>query len=53
MAVGDKVVTIGGIHGKILSVDESTVLIGTESGKMRLDKSAISNGADGQQLGGR
>ena len=53
MAVGDKVVTIGGIHGKILSVDESTVLIGTESGKMRLDKSAISNSADGQQLGGR
>ena len=53
MAVGDKVVTIGGIHGKILSVDESTVLIGTESGKIRLDKSAISNGADGQQLGGR
>lgn len=53
MAVGDKVVTIGGIHGKILAVDESTVLIGTESGKMRMDKSAISNGADGQQLGAR
>lgn len=53
MAVGDKVVTIGGIHGKILSVDESTVLIGTESGKIRLDKSAISNGADGQQLGAK
>ena len=53
MAVGDKVVTIGGIHGKILAVDESTVLIGTESGKMRMDKTAISNGADGQQLGGR
>ncbi len=51
MAVGDKVVTIGGIHGKILAVDESTVLIATESGKMRIDKSAISNGADGQQLG--
>jgi preprotein translocase subunit YajC len=53
MAVGDKVVTIGGIHGKILAVDESTVLIGTESGKIRLDKTAISNGADGQQLGAR
>lgn len=51
MAVGDKVVTIGGIHGKILAVDESTILIATESGKMRVDKSAISNGADGQQLG--
>jgi preprotein translocase subunit YajC len=53
MAVGDKVVTIGGIHGKILEVNESTVLVATESGKMRMDKTAISNGADGQQLGAR
>lgn len=43
LAVGDKIVTIGGIHGKILEVNESTLLIGTESGKMRLDKSAVSN----------
>ncbi len=50
MAVGDKVVTIGGIHGKILAVDESTILIATESGKIRVDKTAISNGGD-QQLG--
>ena len=40
---GDKVVTIGGIHGKILEVGESTVLIATESGKLRVDKSAVSN----------
>lgn len=53
LGVGDKVVTIGGIHGKILEVAESTILIGTESGKLRLDKSAISNGADGQQLGAK
>jgi len=53
MAVGDKVVTIGGIHGKITAVDESTVVISTESGKLRLDKTAISSGADGQQLGAR
>ena len=50
LGVGDKVVTIGGIHGKILEVAESTILIGTESGKLRLDKSAVSNGSDGQQL---
>jgi preprotein translocase subunit YajC len=43
LTVGDKVVTIGGIHGKILAIDESTILIATESGKIRLDKSAISN----------
>ena len=54
MAVGDKVVTIGGIHGKVLEVAESTIMISTESGKLRLDKSAITNGGGGQQqLGGR
>ena len=48
MTVGDKVVTIGGIHGKILEVAESTILIGTETGKIRLDKSAVSNSSDDQ-----
>lgn len=46
LATGDKVVTIGGIHGKVLEVNESTVLISTDGGKLRLDKSAISNGSD-------
>ncbi|XOV67982.1 MAG: preprotein translocase subunit YajC [Fluviicola sp.] len=46
LSVGDKVVTIGGIHGKILAIDESTILISAESGKLRLDKSAISNSAE-------
>jgi preprotein translocase subunit YajC len=46
MGVGDKVVTIGGIHGKILEVAESTILIATESGKIRLDKTAVSNSAE-------
>lgn len=43
LTVGDKVVTIGGIHGKILEVSDSTILIATEGGKMRVDKTAISN----------
>ncbi len=46
MGVGDKVVTIGGIHGKILEVAESTILIATEGGKLRLDKSAVSNSSE-------
>lgn len=46
MGVGDKVVTIGGIHGKIIEVAESTILIATESGKIRLDKTAVSNSAE-------
>jgi len=48
LSVGDKVVTIGGVHGKILEVSESTILVGLDSGKMRLDKSAISNSPEDQ-----
>lgn len=43
LSIGDKVVTIGGMHGKILEVSDSTVLISVESGKIRVDRSAISN----------
>ncbi len=40
---GDKVVTAGGIHGKILKVDETTMLVEVDSNvKMRFDKSVIS-----------
>jgi len=39
---GSKVVTIGGVHGKILEVGETNVLLSVESGKMRVEKSAIS-----------
>ena len=42
LAPGDKVVTIGGIHGKILEVTDSTVLIQSEGTKLRLEKSAVS-----------
>lgn len=39
---GDKVVTIGGIHGKILEITDTTVLINSEGTKLRFEKSAIS-----------
>lgn len=39
---GDRVVTIGGIHGKIISINDSTVLMQMEDGKARVEKSAIS-----------
>src|ERR1051326_7416623 len=39
---GDKVVTIGGIHGKITGVQETTVTIEVEGGqKLKMEKSAI------------
>ena len=40
---GDKVVTIGGIHGKILVISDATVLIQSEGTKIRLDNAAISS----------
>jgi preprotein translocase subunit YajC len=52
LAVGDKVVTIGGIHGKILELTDSTVLISSEGSKIRLEKSAISLSAE-DQLGAK
>ncbi len=40
---GDKVVTIGGIHGKVLRVDDSTFLVEVDSNtKLRIEKSVIS-----------
>ena len=41
---GDKVVTIGGIHGKILEVQETTVIIEVEGqARLKLNKEAVSN----------
>ena len=45
---GDKIVTIGGIHGKILEIAESTVLIQSDSSKLRIEKSAIAQSSEDQ-----
>ncbi|WP_242494543.1 preprotein translocase subunit YajC [Brumimicrobium glaciale] len=51
LAVGDKVVTIGGIHGKVLEMGDTSILLSCEgSSKIRVEKSAVSTGADEQQL---
>lgn len=39
---GDKIVTIGGVHGKILEITDTTVLVNSEGTKLRFEKSAIS-----------
>lgn len=40
---GDQVVTIGGIHGKVLSTDEATVVLEIDKGvKITVQKSSIS-----------
>jgi preprotein translocase subunit YajC len=48
LKVGDKIVTIGGIHGKIMEVADTTVLIQTEGAKFRLEKSAIAQSTEDQ-----
>ena len=41
---GDRIVTIGGIHGKVEAVKDATVTITTEDGsKMKIEKSAIAS----------
>ena len=42
LKVGDKVVTIGGAHGKIAEIDGDTFIIAVESGRIRFSKSAVS-----------
>ncbi|PSR06481.1 MAG: preprotein translocase subunit YajC, partial [Bacteroidetes bacterium SW_10_40_5] len=40
---GDKVVTIGGLHGKVLEVDDNTFVVDIGSNqKVTLEKSAVS-----------
>lgn len=48
---GDKVVTIGGIHGEILEISDTTILLKCEGGtKIRVEKSAVSTGMDEQKI---
>jgi len=43
IAKGDKVVTIGGIHGKIADIQETTFIIEVEGGhKLKIEKNAVS-----------
>lgn len=40
---GDRIVTIGGIHGRIVDVQETTFLIEVEGGnRLRIEKNAVS-----------
>ncbi|NBW27031.1 MAG: preprotein translocase subunit YajC [Flavobacteriaceae bacterium] len=42
LKVGDKIITKSGIHGKIAEISETTVVIETMSGKLKMERSAIS-----------
>jgi preprotein translocase subunit YajC len=46
---GDRVITIGGIHGKVLEVKDTTLIIETEGqGKLKIEKSAAAMDASSQ-----
>jgi preprotein translocase subunit YajC len=42
LKVGDKIITKSGLHGKIAEVAEGTIVLETMSGKLKMERSAIS-----------
>lgn len=42
LKVGDKIITKSGFHGKVTEMAETTVIMETMSGKLKIEKSAIS-----------
>ena len=38
---GDRIVTIGGIHRKIVEIQDTTVVIETEGSRMKIEKTAV------------
>ncbi|MEN9335599.1 MULTISPECIES: preprotein translocase subunit YajC [Flavobacterium] len=42
LKVGDRIITKSGIHGKIVELAETTVIIETMSGKLKMERTAIS-----------
>ncbi len=49
---GDKIITIGGIHGKIVEEQERTFTIEVEGGnRLRIERSAVAMDGASEQLG--
>ena len=42
LKVGDKIITKRGLHGKVSELADTTVVIETMSGKLKMERSAIS-----------
>ena len=45
LAKGDKIMTTGGIIGKVLEIGDDNILISSDGTKLRVDKSAVINNA--------
>ena len=48
---GDQIITIGGIHGKIIELKESSVILENYGVKMKVERSAIAMNAVSNSLG--
>jgi preprotein translocase subunit YajC len=42
LKVGDKIITKSGLHGKVAELADTTVIIETMAGKLKMERSAIS-----------
>ena len=42
LKVGDKIITKSGLHGKVAEIADTTVVIETMAGKLKMERSAIS-----------
>jgi preprotein translocase subunit YajC len=42
LKVGDKIITKSGFHGKVSELSETSVVIETMAGKLKIERSAIS-----------
>ena len=52
LAKGQKIITIGGIHGRISEIQETTCIIEVEGGnRLKIEKSAIAADAQDQLTG--
>ncbi len=52
LAKGQRIITLGGIHGKIIEVQETTCTIEVEGGnRLKIEKSAVATDAQDQLTG--
>src|ERR1700754_3893427 len=42
LAKGDRIITLGGIHGRILEINDTTLVIDSEGTRLKIDRTAIS-----------
>ncbi|MBO4739882.1 MAG: preprotein translocase subunit YajC [Bacteroidales bacterium] len=43
---GDKIVTIGGVHGKIVEINDTTFVIESEGSRIKIEKSAVAQSVE-------